>query len=171
MLNPDEIRLAGIEMDSIVDGPGLRMTFFVQGCPHHCLGCHNPDTHTFDGGKVEPIHPLIERISQCAYDHSIDGITLSGGEPFEQAGACVQLAKAAHENGLNVWCYTGYLYEKLLHMRNCVELLKEVDVLVDGPFEMGKRSLATPFKGSLNQRIIDVQPSLEKGFIIQYDCK
>lgn len=171
MSNPNEIRLAGIEMDSIVDGPGFRMTFFVQGCPHHCKGCHNPGTHAFDGGRVEPVRPLVEKIFERAQKHEIDGITLSGGEPFEQVDACVRLANAAHTSGLSVWCYTGYLYEELLDKDNCIFLLDQLDVLIDGRFEIDKKSLALPFRGSWNQRIIDVQQSLKKGCAIRYDGK
>lgn len=169
MLNSDEIRLAGIEMDSIVDGPGLRMTFFVQGCPHHCKGCHNPSTHAFDGGRVEPIRSLEKRISERAKKHEIDGITLSGGEPFEQVDACGRLAHAAHISGLSVWCYTGYLYEELIEKDNCISLINHLDVLIDGKFELDKRTLQLPFRGSWNQRIVDVQQSLKKGRVIQYD--
>lgn len=101
--------------------------------------------------------------------HEIDGITLSGGEPFEQVDACGRLAHAAHISGLSVWCYTGYLYEELIEKDNCIFLINHLDVLIDGKFELDKRTLQLPFRGSWNQRIVDVQQSLKKGRVIQYD--
>lgn len=163
------IRLAGIVPESIVDGPGLRMTIFVQGCPHHCEGCHNPKTHSFDGGQLLKLYSVINSIdSKKSY---LDGITLSGGEPFCQAEGCRVLAWAAHQMGLNVWCYTGFTFEELLSIRATMPLLREVDVLVDGPFEIRKRTLSVPFIGSRNQRIIDVKKSLEMGCAIEYELK
>jgi len=166
-MQPNKIRLAGIEYDSIVDGPGLRMTIFVQGCPHRCKGCHNPDTHNFSGGVEEDLHSVLNLMKDRC--NSIDGITLSGGEPFSQAGQCAVLALAAHQLGLNVWCYTGWMYEELLEFSWAHELLKQVDVLVDGRFEVGLRTLDLPFRGSSNQRIIDVEKSLECGCAIRYN--
>ena len=150
-----KIRIAGIAEDSIVDGPGLRLTVFVQGCPHHCLGCHNPETHDPDGGKLMDTAEIIAKMDA---NPLLDGITLSGGEPFMQPVACVELAKAAHERGLNVWCYTGYTIEAIMGGRDNGKrgLLKHIDVLVDGPYIDSQRTLELPWRGSKNQRVINV---------------
>lgn len=155
------IRIAGIVNDSIVDGPGLRLTVFAQGCPHRCPGCHNPQSHDFDAGELRD----TESILQMARDNILlDGITLSGGEPFCQPEACAEIARGAHAAGLNVWCYTGYTFEELLAGDDrWMELLRNVDVLVDGPFLLKQRSLDCHFRGSLNQRILDVPASLAAG--------
>lgn len=131
---------------------GIRYVVFTQGCPHHCPGCQNPETWSFDGGEIKDTADIIKEFSS---NPLLDGITLSGGEPFKQREACTELAKAAHERGLSVWCYTGYTYEKLFVMcrRSVFELLNNIDVLVDGRFEQDKKSLDLHFKGSSNQRI------------------
>lgn len=155
------MRIAGLANDSIVDGPGLRLTVFTQGCPHHCPGCHNPQSHDFAGGKLCDTGEILE----IMHDNTLlDGITLSGGEPFAQAEACAELARAAHDAGLSVWCYTGYIFEELLQGKpEWLELLSNIDVLVDGPFVLSQRTLEAHFRGSSNQRIIDVQQSLRTG--------
>lgn len=159
MLNTQLIRISGTTPESIVDGEGIRYVIFTQGCPHHCSGCHNPSTHSFDDGKLVLIHELIADIRKNK--NYIDGITLSGGEPFCQSDQCSIIAKEAHEMGLSVWCYTGYLFEDLYGRAD--KLLSHINVLVDGPFVLEERSLDLEFRGSRNQRIIDVQTSLEKG--------
>ena len=156
-----KIRIAGLVNDSIVDGPGLRLTVFTQGCPHHCPGCHNPQSHDFSGGELRDTAEILEIMRDNVL---LDGVTLSGGEPFAQPEACAALARAAHEAGLNVWCYTGYTFEELLKGRaEWLELLKNVDVLVDGPFVLAQRTLDARFRGSSNQRILDVSQSLKCG--------
>ena len=147
------MRIYGIVQDSIVDGPGLRFVCFVQGCPHHCIGCHNPDSHDPGGGKEMTTDEVI---AEMLSNPLTDGLTLSGGEPFEQAVDCLEVAEAAHEHGLNVWCYTGYTYEHLLKhgTGDQIALLAEVDVLVDGRYEKEKRSLSLEWRGSSNQRVI-----------------
>lgn len=161
-----KIKIAGIVQESIVDGPGFRTAIFTQGCPHHCPGCHNPQTHDFDGGTwietEEIIKPILNNIL-------LDGITLSGGEPFCQAEACAEIARAARESGLNVWSYSGYTYEQLASGKDEWKmLLSELDVLVDGPFIMDKKTLDARFRGSSNQRLIDVQKSLKSGEIVEF---
>lgn len=161
-----KIRIAGVANDSIVDGPGIRLTVFTQGCPHHCPGCHNPQTHAFDGGREEDCGQILKMMEE---NPLLDGITLSGGEPFCQSEACIVLAEAAHAAGLNVWCYSGYTYEQLMSGKQVwLELLKHVDVLVDGQFVLEKRTLECPWRGSSNQRLIDVKCSLAEGRIIEY---
>lgn len=156
-----KIRVAGIVNDSIVDGPGLRLTVFTQGCPHHCPGCHNPQSHAFDGGELREIDDILEIARE---NFLLDGITLSGGEPFAQAEACAEIARGAHEAGLNVWCYSGYTFEQLMSGKDeWLELLRNVDVLVDGPFVLEKKTLDAKFRGSHNQRVLDIPASLAAG--------
>lgn len=158
------LRLAGVVRESIVDGPGIRMTVFVQGCPHHCKGCHNPQTWSFDGGYMTTVERVLE---EAAKDKLLRGVTLSGGEPFTQAAALAILAQRAHEMGLNVFCYTGYTFEDLSAQfeehPEYKALLEQCDWLVDGPFIEEEMSLMLHFRGSRNQRILDVPQSLKEG--------
>ena len=160
-----EIRVAGTVDDSIVDGPGFRFTVFTQGCPHHCPGCHNPQTHDFAGGKIVDTDDLIARMRENLL---LDGLTLSGGEPFEQVDACLALANGARALGLSVWIYSGYTFEQLLKRDHCLPLLRACDVLIDGSFLIGERTLELPFRGSKNQRLVDLQPALLQGRAILY---
>ena len=157
------LTLSGIIKESIVDGPGIRYVVFAQGCPHHCVGCHNPQTWSFEGGKRVIIPQIMDEIKE---NPLISGVTLSGGEPFCQAEDMAKLARAVHEKGLNVIAYTGYIYEKLIEMSKSkpeiMDLLKQVDVLVDGPFVSALKSYELKFKGSSNQRAIDVKKSLKQ---------
>lgn len=162
MSNMGSIRISGINRESIVDGEGIRYVIFTQGCPHHCPGCHNPQTHSFDGGKIVSVDTILDDISKRKA--WLDGITLSGGEPFCQTDQCSMIAEKAHEMRLTVWCYTGYLFEDLYGQEN--KLLKHIDILVDGPFVIEERSLELVFKGSRNQRVIDVPASLKEGAVI-----
>ena len=157
----DTIRISGTINDSIVDGPGIRLTIFTQGCPHHCKGCHNPQTHDFDGGEDITLESLLEKIKG---NPLLDGVTFSGGEPFCQAKQLYELGLEVKKAGMNVVTYTGYLYEYLTEHADSDnyynELLSVTDYLVDGPFVLGKRDILLKFKGSSNQRIIDVKKSL-----------
>ena len=157
--------LSGIAGDSIVDGPGIRMTIFTQGCIHHCPGCQNPQTHDPKGGSWGYTEDIL---AAAAENPLLDGITLSGGDPFMQPVPCTELAKGAHKLGLNVWTYTGYTWEQLFEENDPekLALLKESDVLVDGPFLLAERSLELLFCGSRNQRLIDVKRSLENDSIV-----
>ncbi|HIS91444.1 MAG TPA: anaerobic ribonucleoside-triphosphate reductase activating protein, partial [Candidatus Alectryocaccomicrobium excrementavium] len=150
-------RIAGIVNDSIVDGPGLRLAIFAQGCPHHCPGCHNPESHDFAGGSDMDTEKIIARMDA---NPLLDGITLTGGEPFEQPEACRILADAAHARGLNVWAYSGYTFEQLCAVPEKRRLLEACDVLVDGPFLLEERSLDLRFRGSKNQRVLKVSEML-----------
>ncbi|MDO5561950.1 MAG: anaerobic ribonucleoside-triphosphate reductase activating protein [bacterium] len=156
-----QIRLAApLIFDSIVDGPGLRTVVFTQGCKRHCPGCHNPETHDLLGGKLYDVEEIKGQIVAAKMQQ---GITLSGGEPFLQAAACCELAKAAHAKGMNVWAFSGFRHEELAAgTPEQQALLKEVDVLVDGPFMIEQRSLDLMFKGSRNQRTL----KLENGKIV-----
>ena len=162
-----KIQLSGIVNDSIVDGEGIRMTIFTQGCPHHCPDCHNPQTHSFMGGYEADTDKILSMMSE---NPLLDGITLSGGEPMQQPEACYILAEGAKKLNLNVWVYTGYTWEELLKKNNpsIQKLLKKTDILIDGRFIASLRSLELAFKGSSNQRTIDVQKSLLQNHIILY---
>ncbi|MDD2435406.1 MAG: anaerobic ribonucleoside-triphosphate reductase activating protein [Bacilli bacterium] len=158
-----KIRLARpLQSDSIVDGEGMRTVIWTQGCIHNCLGCHNPATHSFHAGTLYDIEEVKEEISKLKGQ---DGITLSGGDPMCQVEACLEIAKYCKSIGLNIWCYTGYTFEQLLDKAKkepqVMELLKMIDVLVDGKFILEQKSLNLRFKGSRNQRILDVEKSLK----------
>jgi anaerobic ribonucleoside-triphosphate reductase activating protein len=159
------MRIAGLVQDSIVDGPGLRFTVFTQGCPHHCEGCHNPETHDPSGGSEYAVSEVIRLMLS---NPLTDGVTFSGGEPFLQAGDCAQIAEAAKNAGLNVWAYSGWTLEELLRMTNPAvrRLLELTDVLVDGRFDLAQRSLGIKWRGSRNQRLVDVPKSLAEGHAI-----
>ncbi len=159
-----EIRLAAeLQTDSIVDGEGIRTVVWTQGCPHGCKGCHNPSTHDFDGGALVDVSEIVDEIKELKGQ---DGITLSGGDPVCQSEACIELCKAAHEVGMNVWCYTGFTYEAMLKNPKYRALLENVDVLVDGKFILEEKSYDLYFRGSRNQRIIDVKKSLEEERVV-----
>jgi len=164
------LRIAGIIHDSIVDGPGLRFAVFAQGCDLRCEGCHNPDVWESNGGKEIQVGEII---AQMRDNPLTDGLTLTGGEPFMQAADCVQLAAAAREDGLNVWVFSGHTYEELLDRASyepeLMELLKLADVLVDGRFIISKRTLLLKWRGSKNQRIIDVPKSLGSGTVVEWE--
>lgn len=156
-----ELRLAGIVEDSIVDGPGLRLAVFVQGCPHGCPGCHNPEAQPFEGGRTIRSGEVLARLTA---NPLLDGLSLSGGEPFEQAEPLAELAEGAQTRGYDVMTWSGYTFEFLLAHRDdrpgWRRLLDASDVLVDGPFLIAQRSLGLPCRGSRNQRILDLRRSL-----------
>ena len=156
-----ELRLsAPVQFDSIVDGEGLRAVVWTQGCPHGCPGCHNPQTHAFDGGTSVASESILEQLKAHFY---LDGVTFSGGEPMAQAAACGELAQAVHHLGMNVWCYTGYTWEALMEAQDPDQrmFLEQIDVLIDGPFLLAQKSLNFRFRGSAKQRLIDVQATLK----------
>ena len=157
-----KIRIAGIVDDSIVDGEGVRLTVFTQGCPHHCHGCHNPQTWNLDGGHEIDTEEIVEKLKE---NPLLSGITFSGGEPFLQPAPLTELAQAAHKLGLDVWSYTGFTLEELEKRTDMQQLLNEVDVLVDGPYVEALRDLTLRFRGSSNQRIIDLK-ELRRGRVV-----
>lgn len=165
-----DIRVFGIEGDSIVDGPGIRLAVFTQGCIHNCEGCHNPESHDPNGGKLIDTDRIIKFASE---NPLYDGVTLTGGDPFYQPVPCAVIAEGVKKLGLNVWTFTGYTWEQIMNSGNedFMRLLKASDVLVDGRFEKDKRSLELKFKGSTNQRTIDVIASLEKGEVVLWEEK
>ena len=157
-----KVQIAALMNDSIVDGPGLRYAIYVQGCPHRCKGCHNPQTHPFDGGTEMDTEDIWNEIEE---NPLLSGITLSGGDPLCQPKPMAEIAKKAKESGLSVWCYTGYFFEDLIKDQDddIMALLRYTDVLVDAPFVLEERTLELPFRGSKNQRLVDVPRSLEDG--------
>ena len=159
-----QIRLAGVVPESIVDGPGYRCAVFVQGCPHNCPGCHNPATHDFAGGYLADTQEITGKLGQ---NPLVRGVTLTGGEPMMQPLPMAEIAAAAKQKGLSVWCYTGYTLERLLEEENPdrMALLSHVDVLVDGPYLSHERSLDLLYCGSRNQRLIDMNRTREAGEI------
>ena len=165
-----ELRLAGVVRESIVDGPGIRLTVFTQGCPHHCEGCHNPQTHDLNGGYISNTHNILKAIKE---NPMLQGVTFSGGEPFIQCEPLTELAKECHKLGLNVMVYTGYTFEALVKgfdkNPQWKELLENTDILVDSPFILSQRSLMLHFRGSKNQRILDVPNSLKVGKVVLRD--
>ena len=159
------LELSGIVGDSIVDGPGIRTTVFAQGCPHHCEGCHNPETWEFGCGTQVSVEAIVETVQA---NPLCRGVTFSGGEPFAQAEGFAQLARLLKEKGYGVASYSGYTFEQLLHGTNAQRaLLESIDVLIDGPFVMSLKSLELSFRGSRNQRIVDVPASLARGEAVQ----
>ena len=155
------LRISGTVNDSIVDGPVFRYTIFTQGCPHHCPGCQNPQTHAFEGGKIMSTSELLANIRK---NPLLDGVTFSGGEPFCQAEALAELGREVKKLGLNIMTYTGFELEYLVKNQDAKnhygDLLEVTDWLVDGKFIESKKSLNLLFRGSSNQRILDIHKSL-----------
>ena len=155
-----------------MDGPGIRMTVFTQGCHHHCPGCQNPQTNDFAGGHFIEIDEILSMIDE---NPLLDGVTFSGGDPMEQSAALIPLAREIKERGMNLVIYTGYTYERLMELKDTrsdfFELLTFADILIDGPFIMAKRSLELKFRGSSNQRIIDVPESLAQGRVVLHQIQ
>ena len=164
----DTIRMYGTVEDSIVDGPGLRFSIFVQGCPHHCRGCHNPESWSIEGGYLQTLDSLVQEIKAAKLTQ---GVTLTGGEPFDQARQLIYVVRQLkqYNPALSIWVYSGYYYEDLCSDkkgRGTKELLDICDVLVDGPFEQERNSYELIWKGSSNQRVIDLNKTREQGTIV-----
>lgn len=152
------IRIAGIESESVVDGEGLRFAIFMQGCLRRCKGCHNPKAQALNGGRFVDTSEIITAVQN---NPLLDGITLTGGEPFLQIDAVNEIARRTKDLGLSVWCYTGFTYDEIQS-----HWLKYIDVLVDGAYIENLRDLELQFRGSSNQRIIDVKKSLEQQEVV-----
>ena len=180
MSNPsfNTIDIAGITNDSIVDGPGIRLAIFAQGCKHNCKGCHNPVTHEFlpDDMVIKPSFtqpgPGGDRYSIEAIFNEVlkaspltQGVTFTGGDPLYQWSSFMQLAGSIKGLDLDIWCYTGFVWESIKQN----PLMKYIDVLVDGPYIESLRTLELPYRGSSNQRLIDVQKSLAIGSMVPYN--
>lgn len=165
-----KVKLAGVVRESIVDGPGIRFVVFAQGCPHHCPGCHNPQTWPFEGGNETDTSKVAFEMKK---NPLLSGVTLSGGEPFCQPRPMAEIARDVHTMGLNVMTYTGYTYERLVELGEkdgaVRELLGQTDILVDGRFVSGLKSYDLNFRGSSNQRIIDVIRTQKEHRIVEAD--
>lgn len=166
-----KIRIAGYVDDSIVDGPGIRFTIFTQGCAHHCFNCHNPETWAFDKGKDVDIDELISKIKR---NPLLQGITLSGGDPLYQVNACLELVKKVKElnSDLDIIIYTGFTFEELANNfkknNDLLSLLKLSDILIDGKYEDSLRDLTLKFRGSSNQRVINLKKTfLEEKIVLE----
>lgn len=163
------LAIADIQTDSIVDGEGIRSVIWFQGCSHNCFGCHNPETHDFKAGTEVSIDDVKKQIDELEYQ---SGITFSGGDPMMQIEALEELAKYTKEKDMNVWVYTGYTFEEVLKLaesnKHYKNALNYIDVLVDGKFIMDLKSFDVEFRGSSNQRIIDVAKSIEQGKAVKY---
>ena len=160
-------QIAGIVDDSIVDGDGCRLTVFVQGCARRCPGCQNPETQPMEGGHAIDTAAILQ---QMAENPILSGVTFSGGEPFLQPAPLASLARAVHQRGLDVWSYSGFTLEELAERaekdKATRALLSELDVLVDGPYEEAQRDLTLHFRGSRNQRVIDMKKTRKAGRIV-----
>jgi len=163
------LRLFGEIKESITDGPGIRYAVFAQGCPHYCTGCHNPESHSFTDGYLVKEDNLVTEILK---NPLLDGVTLSGGEPFMQAAELAAVASAVKAEGLNVIVFSGYTYEELLVLakerKGYTALLNNTDILVDGRFDINRKSMDLRFRGSTNQRAIDIPASLKSGNVVLY---
>ena len=169
VLNMDKntIRLASpVQEDSFVDGPGIRMVIWTQGCIHHCKNCHNPQTWDLNKGTVYSVEDIKRQIKESQLQ---TGLTLSGGEPFLQVEPLLEIVKVAKEKGLNIWAYSGFTYEEILADEIKKQLLCQLDVLVDGKFIEDLKDYRLVFKGSKNQRIIDVPTSLATNTVVLSD--
>ena len=166
----DTIRIAGVVKESIVDGPGLRFAVFTQGCAHHCPECQNPETWGFEGGYDCGIDKILKAMDE---NPLLDGITMSGGDPLYQAEASYSLCSKVKEKGLNVVVFTGYTYEELMELEKkdpwIEKLLSVTDILIDGRYEKDKRDLTLIFRGSSNQRVIDMNASRKEGRAVLHE--
>jgi len=165
ILNNNEIRLSGIIEESIVDGPGYRFVIFTQGCPKRCFMCHNEETQSLTGGYIEKLENIVNMFKK---ESLIEGITISGGEPFIQPDKVLYLVKEAKKLNLNVLLYSGFYYEELVKQNNKYinEILNTADYLIDGPFEYKLKNLNLLFRGSSNQRIINLKETNKENKLI-----
>ena len=164
------LQVAGFLDNSLTNGEGLRSVVFVSGCYHKCIGCHNESMQDFNYGEKILIEEVFQRVKSNI--PVIKGVTFSGGEPLEQAHALSKLASDIKKLGLNIWCYTGFTFEEIINNisnnKQWMQLLNEIDILVDGKFEESKKDSRLKYKGSSNQRIIDVKRSLEKSKVVLF---
>ena len=181
---PEILRLSGFSQESFVDGPGIRVVLFVQGCDNACEHCHNPESWDVNGGEEYTIREVIKMVKDAAgaakkrnlhklagaAQKEVQGVTFSGGEPFMQAGALVMVARAVRRIGLDLTVYTGYLYEELCERpdKDIQALLALADYLIDGPYIHKQRDIGLKFRGSSNQRVIDMNETRKLGRVVQF---
>ncbi|MDD4557150.1 MAG: anaerobic ribonucleoside-triphosphate reductase activating protein [Alphaproteobacteria bacterium] len=158
-----KLRIASVVDDSVVDGPGVRYVIFTQGCKHNCPGCHNPQSHSFSAGMFVGFDEIYEDLSKYKY---VKAVTFSGGEPLEQPEAVAEFVSKLKEKGYHILIYTGYTFEQILADEKKLRAIEKADLLVDGLFVLRLRSLNVNFRGSSNQRIVDVQRSLKNKEVV-----
>lgn len=165
------MNISGVVHESLVDGIGVRTTIFISGCNHDCKGCQNPNTQNFNDGQEFTLELQQEIINKIKANLLTQGITLSGGDPMFSAKELVEFISLVKRelNDINIWCYTGYKYEEVRHSKNLdmIDLLKLCDVLVDGKFIEEQKDITLSFRGSKNQRIIDVQESIKQNKVVE----
>ena len=153
-----KLRVLDIVMDTVVDGPGLRASIYLAGCYHRCPGCHNPQSWDMNGGKEMEVDEIVEILKQSGHTK----FTITGGDPFYQPMGLLELVVRIRKEipGSNIWCYTGFLFEDLLDREEMVLILKNIDVLVDGPFIQELRDETLMYRGSSNQRVLEIPKDL-----------
>lgn len=157
------LRVLDIVDGTTVDGVGLRTSIYFAGCPHHCEGCHNPQSWDAGGGYEISIDDLVSRVVENELD-----VTFSGGDPLLQIVPLTELARRIKETGKNIWCYTGYTFENIISSPSLSSILQYVDVIVDGRFIQSQRNISLHFRGSENQRVIDVKKSVTGEIVTLY---
>lgn len=164
----NELAILDIVEDTVVDGPGFRTTVYASGCPHHCPGCHNPQSWDKTAGHIVSVEVVAHKL----LDHPFANVTFSGGDPLMQVEAFTRLArKIKSESRKTIWCYTGYRYEEIAGSSRLSVILPYIDVLVDGRFERDLKDTALLFRGSTNQRLIDVNKSISAGSVCLFEYK
>ncbi len=157
------LRVLDIKEGTTVDGPGLRTSIYFSGCSHHCEGCHNPQSWDYEAGHEMTVDEIMKVIDYNNFD-----VTFSGGDPLFQLDEVTNLAREIKRGGRNIWCYTGYKWEVVSKDARYSSLLENIDVLVDGPFVLAKRDISLLFRGSDNQRLIDVRKSLDNDRVVEW---
>ncbi len=161
----NKLRVLHVVEGTSVDGPGLRTSIYLAGCSHHCPGCHNPESWDMNGGEERTLDELMDII---AYNEA--PVTFSGGDPLAQAQPLALLInRIKQELGYNVWCYTGYTWQQVMQQPQLMAVVRQLDVLVDSPFLLAERDTKLRFRGSRNQRLIDVQATLSQGHIVEWN--
>lgn len=161
-----ELMILDIVDDTVVDGPGFRTTVYAAGCCHQCQGCHNPQSWNIKNGHIMTVDQVTERILADPFAN----VTFSGGDPLEQVEAFTALAKQIKiRSQKTIWCYTGYCFEEVYQSSHLSRILPYIDVLVDGQYKQDLRDVNLPFRGSVNQRLVDVCASLQSGTVVDYN--
>lgn len=162
-MKDNKLQILDIIPGTSVDGPGLRTSIYLAGCNHQCPECHNPHSWDFAGGKAMSVEEILDVVEENGFN-----VTLTGGDPVYSAANILPLVKILNEKGYKIWLYTGFLFEELLKMESMRPILPMIEVVVDGPFKIALKSLKVPFRGSTNQRLVDVASSLTIGQIVEW---
>lgn len=163
-MQQNTIRIADIVAGTSVDGPGLRTSIYISGCCHQCLGCHNPQTWDFNFGSLMSIPDIMDIVKENGFN-----VTLTGGDPLYSIPVITPLINAIHAAGYSIWLYTGFTFPQILELPGINDILPLIEAIVDGPFDINLRDTSLCFRGSSNQRIIDVQASLASGIIVTFN--